>query len=787
MDASAAPPDPTACPLCGRALPFAARFCTACGKPVEPPAPGDAPPATRRGDAYWCAAVALALLLHVVFLHGLGDDNGIVTSYDVREIFAYHKAFYRDALLHGRLPLWNPHTFSGWPFAANALTQTFYPPALLALLLPLPQALVLDLFLHLLAAALGTYWLLRAVFSATPGPAAVGGLAFACCGALVGHAYVGHIQFYDACAYMPFILLALERSAARLAARASHGGLRDWLVHAGAWPWAGGLLLGLQLLTGGIQFAWYTLLLAFLLRVGTVLTTAPLRFAAWRDAAAAFILICVVGGGVAAVQLAPGYELARLSNRAAAGYDYAKEGSFPPAMVWTLVNPAADMGKLEGIWEYYAYCGYLPLLFAFAGALTLRDRRVPVLVITAALAFLYMLGDYARIGPVNLLQLLWTHVPGFNLFRNPGRAVVVVQFVVALLAAVGLQGALSLLRLRRRSTWLEPALCALALAIVPADTSAAARFNRVTPGTWGDLPPERFPYVKPRLTIPDPRVTDNPLHRQTADALAAAAAESWHRFWLNRRFLRQNHAFAMNARSIAGYDNLYLQRYGRFVHYMTDTPLNPALVTIITNECFANAPAPFPFKILGERFVSRLQGQQWRAHQRPSDDVRRAWFTTAWRTVADEQAALAWMRGDSFQPYGEVVFESPEAARLGLPPDDAGGGTPTSQPASSVAVAELNPEHLRIEVGPHPAGYLVLSEVHYPGWRARAAGLELPVLRADSILRCLPLPPASQPVTIDMTFEPATVIWGAAVSAVTTALALLAAVAVAVSVRRLAP
>ncbi len=787
------------CPGCGQSAPPTGRFCAGCGRPLgasdadgRPAARETAAPrlAARWIDAYWCVGVALAVFVHVAFLHGVGSDNGVATSYDIREIFAYHKAYYRDALLQGRLPLWNPHTFSGWPFAANALTQVFYPPALLALLLPLPQALVLDLALHLVAAALGTYWLLRSVFRLAPGPAAVGGLAFACCGALVGHAYVGHIQFYDACAYMPFILLALERSVARLEAVApgSGRGVREWLLRAGAWPWVAGLLLGLQLLTGGIQFAWYTLLLAFLWRAGCVLARRPLRFAAWRDSAAMFLILCVVGGGVAAVQLAPGYELAKLSNRATAGYGYAREGSFPPAMVWTLVNPGTDMGRIEGIWEYYAYCGYLPLLLAAIGMLTFSDRRVVVLLACAALAFVYMLGDYARVGPVNLFELLWEHVPGFNLFRNPGRAVIVVQFVVALLAGIGLGVAERLIPAgapRRRHA--ASAVCAAVAALVLIDTTAVARYYRVDPGTWADVPPERSSQVRPRLMIPDARVTANPMHKQTAEALAAAAAQSWHRIWLHRRFLKQNHAFAMKARSIGGYDNLYLQRYSRFVHFMTDTPVNPALVTVITNECFANVPSPFPFKVLGERFVSVNQSGQWRAQQRPAEAVRRGWFTTAWRSVADEPAALAWMRGDAFVPYGEAVFEAPEAVRLGLPLGAAGPDPPTSQPVVDVDVLDVSPEHLRIRVGPHPAGFLVLSEIHYPGWRARVAGRELPVLRADSILRCVSLPAAEAGTTLDMTFEPGTLVWGGAVSGVTAALAMLAAVATAAAGRNRRP
>ncbi len=84
----------------------------------------------------------------------------------------------REALLHGRLPLWNPYSQSGAPLLANDQSATFSPFNLVAL--PFPPALGLSLaaLLKLWVAGLGTALFLR-LLGARPLAAAAGGVAYA--------------------------------------------------------------------------------------------------------------------------------------------------------------------------------------------------------------------------------------------------------------------------------------------------------------------------------------------------------------------------------------------------------------------------------------------------------------------------------------------------------------------------------------------------------------------------------------------------------------------------------
>src|SRR5690606_33060193 len=68
----------------------------------------------------------------------------------------------RNALLEGRLPLWNSQIFMGAPFLANSQAGFFYPlnwP--LWLTLPTPYAVSASIVLHVILAAVGCYVLAR--------------------------------------------------------------------------------------------------------------------------------------------------------------------------------------------------------------------------------------------------------------------------------------------------------------------------------------------------------------------------------------------------------------------------------------------------------------------------------------------------------------------------------------------------------------------------------------------------------------------------------------------------
>jgi hypothetical protein len=68
-------------------------------------------------------------------------------------------------------------------------------------------------------------------------------------------------------------------------------------------------------------------------------------------------------------------------------------------------------------------------------------------------------------------------------------------------------------------------------------------------------------------------------------------------------------------------------------------------------------------------------------------------------------------------------------------------------------VVESRPNRVTIHVGPGPAGYLVLADVWYPGWRCTVDGREAPLYRADYLFRAAEVSEGEH--TVVFRFEPA--------------------------------
>lgn len=65
-------------------------------------------------------------------------SNHIVYGMDLHHFYSW-SVFVKKILLSGKIPLWGPYTFAGYPFVASLQPAIFYPSTLLVLLLPVNQ------------------------------------------------------------------------------------------------------------------------------------------------------------------------------------------------------------------------------------------------------------------------------------------------------------------------------------------------------------------------------------------------------------------------------------------------------------------------------------------------------------------------------------------------------------------------------------------------------------------------------------------------------------------------
>jgi hypothetical protein len=337
--------------------------------------------------------------------------------------------WFAEQLRAGRLPLWIPTTFAGYPLLADGEIGPLYPPNLLVLpFIPIGPAFVGLRALHTAVAAMLTYGLLRTLQAGRPG-ALTAGLVFGFGSFLVGQ--LQHENMIRSAVWLPGELLLLE-----LALRRRGWARQRMLV-------ATGLLFGVACLGVHIQAVAMSLV-ALSLYTAYRLSTGPfsgpwserLLLLGWAPGLVAGMAVLV-----AAAQWLPLFELGRTSFRGPGlRYDLATTYSLPPLNLPSLLFPyffRAEDGlwwSLWAPWEILPYVGIAPLALAMLGLLQVQRRAVWYFGGLTVFGLWIAMSHYA---PLNLHELLW-QVPGFSSLRAPGRFTYLFVLGVAGLAAFGM-------------------------------------------------------------------------------------------------------------------------------------------------------------------------------------------------------------------------------------------------------------------------------------------------------------------------------------------------------------
>ncbi len=375
------------------------------------------------------ALVAAVFCFYAVPL--LSDDASI--HWDAVDVHYSLQKYFSTQILHGKLPMWTPESYSGMPLLADPEVGAWYPlnwPFYLAGVTP--RAIEWELALHAGLACVGA-WLLALDLLGEAEPAILAGIFYGLSGFFAGHS--SHVGIFQGAALFPWLLWSFRRAVA------------------GAW-WTYGPVaaaIGACILMAG---HFQTTLYCFF---GLGLFCAAMR--KWKGVAVA----AGVGVGTAvlsAVTWMPALALSAESIRAQLDFRARTNSVLAPEALLTLIFPneyGAVAGPYHGpedITQYYFYGGLLLPVLALAG---LARRKAAV----AALALLVPAVWYA-LGPAAGLYLLIARLPGFRSVRAPVHIWFVAALGLALLGAGGGQA----VRERFRKKWVVGVLCFVAFADV---------------------------------------------------------------------------------------------------------------------------------------------------------------------------------------------------------------------------------------------------------------------------------------------------------------------------------
>ncbi|WP_109123612.1 YfhO family protein [Dyella sp. C11] len=349
-----------------------------------------------------------------------------VLPWDAMDEFYPTVFFNAHSLHHGVAPWWNPSIYAGYPQIADPQGMLFSPLMMAWMLLPSsPGAtwFAWAVLLHMLLGATAMLALLRQWGGSAFG-SLMGALVFM--GGGVAASRMEHVPIVLAYAYAP---VALWTIAYFLAAP----------------TWRRGALLGVAvgaLLTQLVQLTY--LLIPLLAAYGVFATTNHWsgydRTTRWRWLRGV-ALGAVVAAALGLPQLLFTLAFTTLSNRAALPVDASADGSLRVADALTFLYPNAlkalagtPAGTAPRI-EAYFYIGALPLLLLFGLPRAWRQpgqrRQLAFFGVAGGVAFLYSLGLHSPIYP-----WLFDNVPGMHFFRRPSDAAYLLN--LALAVAVGL-------------------------------------------------------------------------------------------------------------------------------------------------------------------------------------------------------------------------------------------------------------------------------------------------------------------------------------------------------------
>lgn len=334
----------------------------------------------------------------------------------------------------GRTPLWEPSLYFGMPMAGSMQGGLFYPASIFYYLFGFATATALFQALHLFVAGwVCALWLrsCRLTWGASLG----GALLFAFGGVMI--ARLPFLNHLSTLAWAPALALFFRRPAPLAATLALM------------------VLAGYPTFIPGCAFAAWVA--AYAARTG--------RWS-WRSGAIDWILAGLFAGGLAAVQLLPGLELAAHSRRSAGvGLEEALTWGFSPRDLLQWIGPAAT--GLQNFhpaveWTTCVYLGLVGAAAAAFGAWALPRRRSLILLAAIGAVVVVILGSS---NPVS--AGLWRYATPLRFVRYPGNLAYVALLPLVALAAAGfsdrragpslvLLAALELLVIGRGATPLAP-------------------------------------------------------------------------------------------------------------------------------------------------------------------------------------------------------------------------------------------------------------------------------------------------------------------------------------------
>ncbi len=700
------------------------------------------------------AAIAVLIGLWLLFFWRLFTpipaDQASLKQGDFTGQFVTFAAYQYNRFAAGEVPLWNPYNNGGLPFIADTQAAVFYPPRLITIALARlsggfsSHALQLEMTAHVLAASLLMYALLRRMLHKNPGSylaGLVGAITFSYGGFLTSYPPL-QLALLEAAIWLPLALLGVLEFSRGERPRYS------WLLLTA-------LAYGLSWMAGHPQTTWFQtyVLVAYLgYRVYE-------KHYSWVHFVGGSALFGLLGGGLAAVQLLPGFEYLAYTTRAGFGYDL-KGNGFPVRDLAQFVFP--------GIVSLFSplYIGITGLVLAVL-AIWRRGAGAVFWGVAAVIALGLSLGDNSAIFPA-----LYNIMPGLRFFRGQERAAYVVATSLAILAGIGAahlynwkaedwpiatknlkRGALALIGLTGGAVvivfneWLvntdqlNPILSVVLFsALLAGATYGLVRGMVSKPGSVilgaaliGLIVFDLFTVNMDSVATYDPVQASQQISFTLPPLAAQALADTDGVFRVDGyRVLGDNYGSLYGLMDIRGISPLFMSGPHAIIQRDLINPLAWELFAVrYVYTDWEDLPVESTVVAEGEDRFGAVRMHQM-ANPRPFASV-----VYQAEVIPQAEAAFTRLTDGNFDMRSTVLLEREPSIRLNTPAD-----------MSLADVLDFQPERISLRVSTRQPGLLTVAMPYYPGWIATVNGEEMPILKAYTALIAIPIETGASEVVL---------------------------------------
>jgi hypothetical protein len=380
---------------------------------------------------YYLVIIVLGLLFYNTILINQGK---ILSGADIKFVYSPYKTFFSTSLkTYLELPLWNPYIFSGQPFLANPTAGILYPLNYLFALINVDYAFGYLFVIDTILIGLFTFLYSRAI-KLSEFASLVSSVVFMFSGTIATRIFPGHLFVVDAFVWFPLILFSFEKiiSTQKI-----------------MFAFLGSTAMFLIIIAGHTQIAFYSIFIS----LGYLLLRSLTEYYRNKDLKKIVkiytftFLSLLFALGLSAILLLPMLEFSKLSVRnIGISFQFATAFSTHPYQLLSFILPnfygSNTNNTFWGIgneWEVIAYLGIIPLMLCALALCCKRNKYTFIFAVLAVFSILFSLGKHFF-----LFSIFFKFIPFFATFRVPARMLFMYSFSVSILAGFGIDFLLNL-------------------------------------------------------------------------------------------------------------------------------------------------------------------------------------------------------------------------------------------------------------------------------------------------------------------------------------------------------